>query len=330
MATPPSPRRRIRLLVVVDPAAVVQPALEKAVRLARALSGTLEVYACDWREGLDPGPRGVAALRRPYVEAGDRRLRDLVQQAWPGARRCGVRYEFGHPRVDRILAHVRRVRPDLVVIDAHFHAAARRTLFGPADWPLIRDCPAPILYAKPNRWHVAPRVAAAVDPLHPAEPTVGLDARLVDAARRLARGLRGSLHVIHAWLPLDPGLGGPGPLGIGMADPAVSDRLVAAAEARAGAAVRLLVRPAGQPRAQIELLRGAAVETIPGFAEVEGLDILAVGAVSRGRLQDLIIGATAERLLERVPCDLLVLKPARPVRRPKAAARRRVSRYSRG
>lgn len=330
MTTPSRPRRSYRLLVVVDPTAAAQPALEKAVTLARALRGSLEVYACDWREGLEPGPRGVAALRRRCLEAGDRRLRDLVRQSWPGARRCGVRYELGHPRIDRILAQVRRVRPDLVVIDAHFHATARRTLFGPADWPLIRDCPVPLLYAKPNRWHVAPRVAAAVDPLHPAEPAAGLDARLIDAARHLARGLRGSLHVIHAWLPLDPGLGAPGAIGLGMADPTITDRLVAAAGARAEAAVRALLHPGGRPRAQVELLRGAAVETIPGFAEVEGLDILAVGAVSRGRIHDLIIGATAERLLERVPCDLLVLKPDRPVRRAKAAARRRVSRYSRG
>ena len=74
------------------------------------------------------------------------------------------------------------------------------------------------------------------------------------------------------------------------------------------------------------LLRGAAVETLPGFAEVEGLDVLALGAVSRGRLYEALVGATAERLLERVPCDLLVVKAPPPAARRPAPAGRGVRR----
>jgi len=34
-----------------------------------------------------------------------------------------------------------------------------------------------------------------------------------------------------------------------------------------------------------------------------------MGAVSRSRLQEIFLGSTAERVLERVGCDVLVVKP---------------------
>jgi universal stress protein E len=318
---PPTALGLRRLLVIVDPSARAHPALEKAARLARAIRARVELYACDFREGLDGPGRGRAAARRRQIEAGEAQLRALAREYLRGGR-CELHYELGHPRAQRILAHVRRSRPDLVVLDSQFHAGARRALFGPADWPLIRDCPAPLLYAKPGRWHAAPRIAAAVDPLHPADSRAHLDAVLVAHARRLARGLAGSLSVVHAWLPLEPAAAGPAVLGLALGAPAEVEQRLAAAEAAAARAVAALCRGGGRPRAEPVLLRGAAVETLPRFATAEGLDVLALGAVSRGRLYAALIGATAERLLERVPCDLLVVKARRTAARPQAGAGR--------
>jgi len=309
---PPSPRR---IVLVVDPAAVSQPALEKAARLARAFRARVLVYACDHREGLD-GPAG-AALRRAAVAAGERELEALAAASLRGVR-AEVCYELGHPRAQRILAAVARARGELVVVAAQHHAAARRTLFSAADWPLIRDCPVPLLYAKTPRWPAAPRIAAAVDPLHPADPRALLDRALVARARALARALRGSLSIVHAWLPLEPAIVGPLALGLPAGASAEVERALGAAEARAARAVGALAR-GGRPAASVVLLRGAAIDTLPGFAELEALDVLALGAVSRSRLYEALIGATAERLLERVPCDLLIVKAPRAAARPKAA-----------
>ena len=40
-----------------------------------------------------------------------------------------------------------------------------------------------------------------------------------------------------------------------------------------------------------------------------GADFVVMGAVSRTRLQEIFIGSTAERVLDRLPCDVLVVKP---------------------
>jgi universal stress protein E len=307
---PASPRR---ILVVVDPAADPQPALEKAARLARAWRARLVAYCCDFREGLAGRGAAVAQARQRQQRAGTEALGRLLRASLRGMR-AEVRYELGHPAAPRILAAVRRERAELVIVPAHFHAPARRTVFGPADWPLIRDCPAPLLYVRPTRWPAAPRVAVAVDPLHPADPSAELDRQLVGHARRLARALHGSLAVVHAWLPIEPVAAASAVPGLPVGSPALIGRLLAEAEERARGAVEALCRGGGPPPAQPVLLRGSAVETLPGFAEVEGLDLLALGAVARGRLYEALVGATAERLLERVGCDLLVVK-GRPARR---------------
>jgi universal stress protein E len=53
-------------------------------------------------------------------------------------------------------------------------------------------------------------------------------------------------------------------------------------------------------------------------------DLVVMGAVSRSGLKRLFIGNTAEQLLDRLPCDLLVVKPTgfkSGVLRPRRGAR---------
>ena len=39
-------------------------------------------------------------------------------------------------------------------------------------------------------------------------------------------------------------------------------------------------------------------------------DLMVMGAVSRSRLREIFIGSTAERVLDHLPCDVLVVKAA--------------------
>jgi hypothetical protein len=55
---------------------------------------------------------------------------------------------------------------------------------------------------------------------------------------------------------------------------------------------------------------GAADEVIESSVQRFGTDVLVMGAVSRSRLVAPIIGNTAERVIDQVDCDVLVVKPA--------------------
>ena len=55
--------------------------------------------------------------------------------------------------------------------------------------------------------------------------------------------------------------------------------------------------------------RCGQVECGPQLAADVEADVVVMGAVSRNRWKRLFIGATAERTLEHLPCDLLIVKP---------------------
>jgi universal stress protein E len=55
---------------------------------------------------------------------------------------------------------------------------------------------------------------------------------------------------------------------------------------------------------------GAASDVIASEAHRRGSDILVMGVVSRSLLLRPVIGSTAERVIDHVDCDVLVIKPA--------------------
>jgi universal stress protein E len=57
------------------------------------------------------------------------------------------------------------------------------------------------------------------------------------------------------------------------------------------------------------------VLAIPETAREVGADIVVMGAVSRSGLRRVFIGNTAERVLNQLRCDVLVVKPRRFARR---------------
>jgi universal stress protein E len=65
----------------------------------------------------------------------------------------------------------------------------------------------------------------------------------------------------------------------------------------------------GIDRAKTHLLSGLTHEELPALSRELNASVVVMGAVARNRLKRLFIGATAERTLERLPCDSLIIKP---------------------
>jgi universal stress protein E len=57
------------------------------------------------------------------------------------------------------------------------------------------------------------------------------------------------------------------------------------------------------------LAAGVTHEELPRVAKELEAAVVVMGAVARNRWKRLFIGATAERTLEHLPCDLLIVKP---------------------
>jgi universal stress protein E len=46
------------------------------------------------------------------------------------------------------------------------------------------------------------------------------------------------------------------------------------------------------------------------FVQRQKIDLLVMGSYSRGWVYNVMVGSTTERILDLLPCDVLVMKPA--------------------
>lgn len=319
--------RRI-LISIKEPAHGVTPAAKKAAQLARATGARLELFHAittpiyldnytysDW--SLDDAQRDVVKRRAEQLECIAQSLSGRGRQRKLDS--C-INASWDHPGYEAIIRRAAASGADLVVADRHAGRHLARPVMRFADWELLRSCPVPVLLVGAKDTYQRPVILAAVDPAHKWAKPALLDARILGMGAMLSTAVRGRLHAVHTYESV--------PLGMcpfegidASTCQDLADRLTAAASARFGRTLRkTLIR--GR---RAHLVDAPAVLGIPTVARDIKADLVVLGAVSRSGLSRLLIGSTAELLLDRLRCDLLIVKPARfKARIARAAAGARI------
>jgi universal stress protein E len=289
------------ILVVVDPTAGPhQPVLERASWLARQGGARVELFACVYDPAIDSGRVDRVWVAEPGAREQllAQHRRDLEELAKPlRARGLTVTVDvvWDHPFDAAVVKKAAAHDYWLVAKDTHHHNVLQRTLLTQTDWHLIRKCPAPLLLVKDRTLSAEPNVLTAVDPLNEHDKPAALDDRIFNFGAELAHILRGRLHVVHAFAT---------PMGVEL-PPDVRDIL--ANEHRKAMREFLDAHPVVAERSY--LYEGLAHESLQLAAKEHGADFVVMGAVARRGLKRLFIGSTAERVLDRLPCDLVIIKP---------------------
>lgn len=295
------------ILVIVDPTSQEQPSLAKGALLAERFGARLELFACDTRASRDI--RYAQFLSNPKTPAFVLDLHPMLERLAAPLRDRGldvtIEAEISDPLHLTLVDRVQRCGADLVVKDTHHHSLAQRTILTNTDWELIRGCPVSLLLTKPRPWAVAPRVCAAVDPGHTDDKPALLDRCILEQAAAFATALAAQLHVLHAYIPvatIASHISLP---------PFVADMAPAlpssAHDTECGELARLALEY-GIPVENIHLEPGSVAGVLCRLATRLGLDVMTMGAISRTAVKRAFIGSTAESVLERLPCDALVVK----------------------
>jgi universal stress protein E len=303
--------RRIRciLVAVKEPAAKSLPALGKAAQLARSLAARLVLFqAIDeplYLEDDFARLRSVRDIERSTRQSCLARLERHAQRARRLGIRVSVSAEWDYPAYEAVVRAANRVGADLIVAERHAGRHIAAGLLHLNDWELLRLAPLPVLLVKRTGRYRRPRVLAAVDPDHRYAKPAQLDREILEAGGQVAEALRGSLHAVHAYSPL--------PL-TAYTHGALSEDIVADMQRRsaraAAAKLEQLAGRAGIPAARCHLIARHASDAIEQAAAETGSAIVVMGALARSGLKRLLIGNTAERVLDHLPCDLLVVKPS--------------------
>jgi universal stress protein E len=299
------------ILVIIDPTTKEQPALARAAWLAEKLGTELELFICDYDQYL-AGERFFDSKALEKARAGllERHLQRLEKLAAP-IREKGIEVTtdvaWDHPLHDAILRKIERSEPKIVVKDTHFHSAIRRSLFSNTDWNVIRDCRTPLWLVKPHTDPAISTIIAAVDPLHERDKPARLDHKILETAESIRSAIDGKLEVVHAFDPAPVYAVSTDAMSFPITEPI--NETVSELRSQHLEAMGELLKKHSIESDNAHLMDGETREVLVGAVDELEADLVVIGAVSRSAIKRLALGSTAERVLDFVPCDLLILKP---------------------
>ncbi len=300
-----------KIMCVVDPDVEAQPGLQRGAWLARHLGAELELLICYYNEYLSDGRLDkYPSLENAHEDILDGLKRYLESLAAP-LRESGLVVNttstWDHPLHEGIIRHAIRCDADIVFKDTHHHSVISRALLTNTDWNLIRSCPVPLWLVKPQDIAEKPTFVAAIDPLHEHDKPAALDDEILVISKALADATDADVLAFHSYDPRIAVATATANAYIPVSLPfdEIEKQMHEQHEKRFNEIVTFHAIDAGRSH----LVAGVTHEELPEFAQKVAADVVIMGAVSRNRWKRLFIGATAERTLEHLPCDLLIIKP---------------------
>jgi universal stress protein E len=293
--------------VVVDPFGGEHLAVHKAVELARRSGARLTLLNVFMIP--QPTPEAVLASTTQIIKSAAAQRMKRLRQLAAGIARRGVKVncvvEWDYPVHEAIVRHVLKEGTELVIAESHRHSKVARWILANTDWELIRACPCPVWFARSAELPAAPQILVAVDPFHANDKPARLDDRLLKVAQALAQQVGGTVSLAHACQSPEQANGALLRKATRKMTEARLRQLADIEKRIADLALRHGIDSAGC------VVREGNPSQVLGALTAKGRsDVLIMGAVSRSFRDRPPIGNTAERVIDHVDCDLLIVKPA--------------------
>jgi len=297
-----------RILVAIsDPSADVLPAVAKGARIAKACNAHLEIFHSIKASVFANSPAAyddaVSDLHNTQRMQYLQRLGRIAARVRLHGVKVSTAVEYDFPAHEAIIRRARAIGADLIIAGQNCDDRRSPRLLKLTDWELLRHSPLPVLLVKHTRPYRHPTVLAAVDPGHTHAKPPELDQEILDGGLALAQPLGGKLHAVHAYAPVVMGSAA------SSVPASVAARLDGIARAEAKSLFEATLAERDIPKTRRHLLGKSPEDAIEQVARRTRADIVVMGALSRSGLKRLFIGNTAERLLDELPCDVLVVKP---------------------
>jgi len=177
--------------------------------------------------------------------------------------------------------------------------------FGAVDFELLRNCPCPVFLVRHGGGDPHPQIVAAVNASTEEASERALNVKIVELSLLIGE-LEGSVPLLlQAWVPFAE---------LAVRGRSSDDAYAAYVEdvrQRTAGDLRHLARSFGGRLSGVQTVnrRGEPEAVIPEFVVAQGIDLVVMGTVARRGIAGLLIGNTAERVLRKLPCSVLAVKP---------------------
>lgn len=309
------------ILCVVEPGMPSEAVLERAVALAENNQAKLTVVDVTDRipinaETIDGGPSSDD-LQAAMINAHAKGLDDLIE---PYRKRVDIKTRVltGVPFLV-IIREVLRNGHDLLIKLPETCDWLDR-LFSSDDMHLFRKCPCPVWIIKPQLKKSYRRILAAVDvgdsfSSAEQESQRVLNQQILEMACSLAISEFAELHIVHVWDAVgETAMRGP------FMDTPEEEIVTYVEQIRQGRTkslkklIQSVIDKYGKDsqnyiNLQTHLIKGETRKEVSILAKKIEADLVIMGTVARTGIHGLIMGNTAETILNQIDCSVLAIKP---------------------
>ncbi|CAA6809129.1 MAG: Universal stress protein family 1 [uncultured Sulfurovum sp.] len=309
------------ILCVVDPETGNKTALERALSLAEKNSAKLTVINVFPSTGINVNmfkPNIPENIEASVIEFRNEQLQSFVN-TFPQKNKIHTEIRVGTPFLE-IIYEVLRNGYDLV-IKTPIKLEWMDRIFGSDDMHLLRKCPCPVWMIHKDTPNSYKNILATID-INTSEfeqemkANKSLNDTILKMAGTLAVSELANLHIVHAWyVPGESTLQGPRVRmnQIQMLEYAQNvkhihekklDALIDNLSSKKTGELMDFLKP------QKHLIKGFPNKVIPEFAKKIDADLVVMGTIGRTGIPGLIIGNTAEDILNQMDCSVLAVKPS--------------------
>ena len=311
-------KRFLNILLVADGESLQETVLRRAITLAEHNQAHLTIIR------VLNHPRSLSLLNKLTYD----RFKNAFKDNWQVQLKrivadapAGVNIEskllFGSA-FPEIIQEVLRSGYDLVMKCAEETHSFKERLFGSTDMHLLRKCPCPVWIMRANEKVKYQKVIAAVDVEQEIndEKISGLNQQILEMASSLALSEFSEFHIVHAWSAWGESLlnsprfrfSNDGEVDAWVEQQRVED------ETKMDDLIQALTETISQEtmdyiKPQVHNIKGEAHKVIPNLAQEMNADLVVMGTVARTGIPGLIMGNTAETILNNIGCSVLAVKP---------------------
>lgn len=292
------------ILVVLDDEHPEQIALDRALWLAGSLkadltlvTSTYEAY-CEESSSLDEETR--SRIKSALMDKASKWLSSFIPEGDDISIQCEV-YWHKHMH-EAVLEALHHKNYDLVVKGTHKHGLMDR-IFTHTDWNLLRTCPAPVMLVKSAAPWRNNRVLASVDATSGDEGHQLINDNILSFAEHLADHFATDLHLANAY-PL---------VSVAFAmvpEVTAPDDIQKYITEQHQEACDALAKKYNIAEDHVHIGEGDADTVVAKISKDIEADVAVIGTVGRAGLAGVLIGNTAELLVDKVDCDVIVIKPS--------------------
>jgi universal stress protein E len=231
-------------------------------------------------------------MRKEYCDRLSVSMQGMVEKLSEQGYKISSEVAWAHPRYEEIVRQAVEFKADLLVQHCRGVGHIENYHLTHDSWELVRHCPVPLLLVKDEEWGSPVVMMAAVDPMHSHNKPTFLDKKILESASTVAKQLGGVLHVVHAYAEA--------------ARPFAPAGKIKEEHSKAFAE---LMADYDFDASQQHLIDETPVYAVQQYGKEIHSNIAVMGAVSRSRWSEALIGSTAEKVLDYIKTDILLLKP---------------------